>query len=303
MVDQENFVNLTERLSPICIKTDINVPDSQTTQSVLFQSDQHFDSVHCMRDMLERHLKEAVAADAPIYFLGDWYDMMQGRNDPRRNKGSMRQGLMADNYIDRAIDETVEFLTPYCKNIVGWAKGNHETAILRHLETDVINRTIESLRHKGADIKPMGYQGWIFFRLHREPTKKTTRRTDIHTVRTFFTHGYGGAAPVTKGVIQANRKAVYLPDADIVISGHTHQQWDFPINRYRISQRGVVYTDTQYHLQLPCYLDPAPEDSDGMGWAIEKGFPPTPTGAWWVDFCYTKSDNKRLFTIDARRAQ
>jgi len=303
MEAEESFSNTTTRLSNICIRTDINVADSQKTQSVLFQSDQHFDSTHCMRDMLERHLQEAVSTNSPIYFLGDWYDMMQGRNDPRRSKNSMRPGLMADNYIDRAIDETVEFLTPYCKNIVGWAKGNHETSILRHLETDVINRTIESLRHKGASIKPMGYQGCIFFLLHRNPISKNKRRSDTYTIRTFYTHGYGGSSPVTKGVIQANRKAVYLPDADIVISGHTHQQWDFPVTRYRISQRGKQYTDTQYHLQLPCYLDPSPEDADGMGWAIEKGYPPTPTGAWWVDFTYAKLENNRIFTTDVRRAQ
>ncbi len=55
-----------------------------------------------------------------------------------------------------------------------------------------------------------------------------------------YHHGYGGGGPVTKDVIQTNRRAVYLPDANIVISGHTHDRWIVPVTRNRISHIGIV---------------------------------------------------------------
>jgi hypothetical protein len=102
------------------------------------------------------------------------------------------------------------------------------------------------------------------------------------TIHLWRTHGYGGAAPVTKGTIQTNRRAVYVPDAEIIVSGHTHQEWYFPIQRMRVSRKGRVYQDTQWHVSLPSYKDSFKDGYSYGEWAIEKGFPPAPIGAAWL---------------------
>ncbi len=89
---------------------------------------------------------------------------------------------------------------------------------------------------------------------------------------------------MTKGVIQTNRMAVYLPDADFVVTGHTHNEWIFPITRERISQADVLFKDRQVHIKLPGYKDEYAEGAEG--WHIERGGPPKPLGAAWLHFFY-----------------
>ena len=53
---------------------------------VYFTSDVRFDSARCYRESLKRHLDEAKKLGASISIFGDWFDAMQGRFDPRRDK-------------------------------------------------------------------------------------------------------------------------------------------------------------------------------------------------------------------------
>ena len=96
-----------------------------------------------------------------------------------------------------------------------------------------------------------------------------------------YFHGSGGGGPVTRGAIQTNRMAVNYPDADVVMSGHTHDNWIIPIKRQRIGQSGVPYQDLAYHVRTPTYKD---EYDSGVGWAIEKGLNPKPLGCVWLEF-------------------
>ena len=111
------------------------------------------------------------------------------------------------------------------------------------------------------------------FHIHK--TVRKSRKLKYH-------HGSGGGGPVTKGVIQTNRQAVYLPDADIVVNGHTHDAWYVPIARERLSDKGVVYRDLLHFVRTPGYKD---EYGDGSGgYAIETWKPPKPLGAVWLRF-------------------
>jgi len=56
---------------------------------MLFISDVHLDSVHCDRDKLKQHLDLALKRNAPVFIFGDLLDLMQGKYDPRSNKGDL----------------------------------------------------------------------------------------------------------------------------------------------------------------------------------------------------------------------
>jgi len=102
-----------------------------------------------------------------------------------------------------------------------------------------------------------------------------------------YTHGYGGGGPVTKGVIQANRKAVYLPDAHFCVSGHIHEHWLMTQSRERLTRSGETKIDEQVHVCLPTYKE---EYLMGEDFHRERGRPPKPLGAYWLRFFYDADD-------------
>jgi hypothetical protein len=85
---------------------------------------------------------------------------------------------------------------------------------------------------------------------------------------------------VTKGVIKTARKAVYLPDPHIVISGHIHESWKVDLMRLRLGKTGT-YHDKQTHLCIPTYKE-------------ELGAPPKPIGAYWLRLFYVNKRDEDL---------
>ncbi len=242
-------------------------------QWFLLTSDRHWDSVHSDRAMQKRHLDEAVARDAWIVDIGDLFDAMQGRNDKRGSKSSLRPEHQTSDYFTSLVETAVEFFGPYAKNILLMGTGNHETAIVKNHEINLTWHLARQLNAEfGADIHLGRYAGWL--KIQGRQTKKRYMRG----LRVYYSHGSGGSSPVTKGVIQTNRRAVYLPDADVVLSGHIHQHWQMPITRERLNDLGNVFLDTQTHVSLPSYKRVSRRD----GWEVEKGFAPGPLGAVWL---------------------
>ena len=175
----------------------------------LLIADVHFDSVSCDRELLKKHLDEVVERNAKVLIFGDFFDVMGGKFDKRSSKGDLRPEYNTSNYIDNVVDDAIDFLTPYKEYIMFISPGNHELSILKYHETDVIKRLAKAL-----DAEVGTYGGWLRIRY----SFKDAGNRGSYKIA--YNHGYGGGGPVTKDVIQTNRKAVYLPDADIVISGH-----------------------------------------------------------------------------------
>ncbi len=247
-------------------------------QWLLLRSDAHHDSILCNRSYQLQHLKEAKEKDALIADFGDLFDAMQGRFDPRRNMDELRPEYRIAKYYDFVCDDTAEYLKDYAKNILLLCMGNHETAVLKNANTNLTDRLAYKLNTMtGSNIKVGGYGGWIRFMFNMSDGISTGPRTSL---RVKYFHGAGGEAPVTRGVIQTNRQAVYLPDANVVINGHNHQQYVIPIARERLSNKGVHYSDIQSHVRIPGYKQ---DYQDGTkGWNVERGGVPKPIGAVWM---------------------
>lgn len=92
---------------------------------------------------------------------------------------------------------------------------------------------------------------------------------------------------MTRGTIQSNRLGIFTPDGDIVLSGHTHDEWTLTIPRQRISDRNVLYRDEQLHVRPPGYKDAW---GDGVGgWEVEKMLGPKALGSAWLRFSWDPS--------------
>jgi hypothetical protein len=183
-----------------------------------------------------------------------------------------------------------------------FAPGNHETAIKRRHETDMNERLVEAAkaRNTACHAYAGSYANWVRFLVRN----KERRQIIGNSIVMYMHHGYGGGGPVTRGTIQTSRMAVYLPDADIIWTGHTHDEWIMPIQRARLSLHGRPYLDRVLHVRSPGYKD---EFSEQNGWAVEKGMPPKPKGALWLRFwmeCARRNGvSGRTLRFEVREAQ
>jgi len=236
----------------------------------LFISDVHLDSVHCDRVKLKQHLDLALERNAIVFIFGDLLDLMQGKYDPRSNKADLNPKYNTARYIDEVIKDVVEFLTPYKSVLAFYSPGNHETSVEKRIEYGIVDKICDKL-----EMSQGNYSGYIYCRFfaYLEESTKVPLIIGFH-------HGYGQGGVVTRDSISTNRKAVYQPDCNILISGHTHDRWVIPISRNRISRYGESI-DQQWHIKTGTYQN-APIDFNG--YAIEKGLAPKAGAGIWMKY-------------------
>ncbi len=257
-------------------------------QWFLLRSDAHHDNSHCDHRLERKHLDQAKQRKAGIIEGGDLFCAMQGKWDKRASDSALRKELRGDDYLNRLIDYADDFYHPYAENFLVLAPGNHETSVLKRHGQNLTQSLVDRLKVEHPTTKAPGnkslslgsYAGWVRFKF----TICKTMRCSLWLYRH---HGYGGGGAVTKGVIQTNRMAVYLPDATFVMTGHTHDQWVLPLKRTRINDAGNPFQDTQWHIRCGGYKD---EFSPGDGWHIETGKEPKPLGAVWLRFYVEEGD-------------
>ena len=235
---------------------------------MLVLSDVHFDSPECDRDLLVKHLDQAQAINAPVLIIGDWFDSMRSTGDRRHTHGA-REEYDRLEYLDVLVENSAKFLTKYKDVIALITQGNHESAMLRHHNTDLTRRLAREI----GSCYGM-YRGWLVVNTRLASKGQTTLSTKI-----YYDHGSGGSAPVTRGVIKTNRRAVMLPDADIVLSGHIHERWIVEVPRIRLHKNYSVTQQSQIHVSTGTYK----KEDLTKGWGAEKGFGPPALGGCWLD--------------------
>lgn len=261
--------------------------DGELEQDFLLTADRHWDNPHSDHALQIKHLNQAAKLGAGVLDFGDFFCAMQGKYDPRASKDCLRHEHRVDDYFDALVDTAVEFFTPYKNLFIKIAAGNHETAVKKRHEIDLTKRLVKGL---GGVVQIGDYTGWVQFRF----IDGSSNKLDI--VNLWYTHGYGGGGPVTKGVIQTARRAAYNPDANIIVTGHIHEDWDLTVIRQRLMPDYTIKLEPQLHIQVPTYKD----EFKTSGWAIERGSPPKPVGARWLRF--RKSRGDAVVTYDAGKA-
>ena len=259
-------------------------------QWFLLSGDRHWDNPKSDHQLQREHLDEAVKRNAGVIDIGDLFCAMQGKYDKRSSKSDVRPEHQVDSYLDALVSTAADFFAPWSDSLIVLGVGNHEEAIRKRHETHLTERLVGILNDRtGSNICCGGYGGWVRFLFDWGGSGATK------AVLLNYSHGYGGGGPVTKGVIQTNRRATYLPDAHLVVSGHIHERWTLDLQRVRINSGGKVYHDTQTHVVVPTYKE---EYGDGYGgWHVERGAPPKPIGAAWLRFWWNRKQNQVCYDI------
>jgi hypothetical protein len=242
---------------------------------ILLISDLHWDNPHCDRQLLKRHLDEAVAGGHDILINGDLFCAMQGKYDGRRSKADIRPEHNNAKYLDALVETAAEWFAPYAQNIKVIGYGNHETSILKHCETDLIERLVTLLNaNTKSSIEIGGYGGWIIYRMRRGNRASTPFKIK-------YFHGSGGGGVVTKGSIQFNRMMTMIEGADAIWMGHVHESMEMTYTMERLTQKDTIVLRDVLMIRTPAYKE---EYQDGSkGWHIERGAPPKPLGGRWLE--------------------
>lgn len=238
---------------------------------VFLSSDWHWDSVKCDRDRLASDLEKAKRLNAAVLSIGDQFDAMGGKYDPRSNgKWDVRPEFQRGNYYDDIVTQCADWLKPWREQMALFTPGNHETAVRKRMETCLTTRLVERLRLQGSKVRQGGYAGWVMFR-----GRASERNTALY--RLWYHHGYGGGGPVTRGVIDFSRYLVDV-DADCVVAGHVHQRTLIEATRQRLSPHGLPRVSPMHLVRSASYKSECLTD----GWAVEKGMSSRPLGGWWM---------------------
>lgn len=269
--------------------------NASDTVSTLVLSDVHYDSMKCKRKLLKKHLDEILDADGLIFIHGDWFDVMATYGDKRMKREGVdpRYIKKGRSYLDLVIEDSVEFLKPYAKNIALIGYGNHETSIYKYHDTDPIRRLVARLNtlHEG-NIQLGQYSGFIKFVF---AYKNGQAR---HQIIKHYHHGFGGNAKRSKGMLDVQIEVMKYPDADILVRGHDHQKWHDPSTvRWRLKQNGEIAKDNVHYLKTGSYKDGLEEGK--QGWEVEKNFLPTRMGGWFLDYVFNKNNGVEIRPIEA----
>ena len=245
-------------------------------QWFLLTSDRHWDNPKSNWELQKKHLDEALERGAAVIDCGDWFCAMGGKADPRSAKPDIRPEHQVGDYFDSLVTTAADFFEPYSHILAVIGTGNHEASVLKRQETDLIQRLVSVLNDRtGSTIHSGGYSGFLRFIL----TERKSGRTLGKSLVCHYSHGSGGGGGTTRGIGMSARKSQYLPDAQLVISGHIHESWKLDLVRYRLSTQNNTFLDEQTHLLLPTYK----QEYDGFeGWHVTTGKPPKPIGAYWL---------------------
>jgi hypothetical protein len=257
----------------------------QSGQEFLLVSDLHWDNPHCDRGLLKNHLDEAVKRNAAIILNGDTYCCMGGKYDRRADKSLIRPEHNTDRYFDAIVDTSVEWFAPYAKNILLIGYGNHETAIIKHGETDLLQRFASTLNYAtGSAVQVGGYGGTIDIRVLHDTIR------GVNFVVHYF-HGHSGGGVVSRGVIHDQRLLAGTEGYDLTWMGHVHELYYHQnmIHRYDRSTKTLIQKPI-HQLRTATYK----EEWDGgyMGFHTERGRGPKPLGGYWLKLETSRNTSK-----------
>ncbi len=249
--------------------------------NIAMLSDLHWDNPKCDRDLLKRHLDYCLLKSIPIMLNGDTFCCMQGKWDPRGTKSDIRPEHNNVRYLDSIVETAVEWFSPYAHLMTVVGYGNHETAIIKRQETDILQRFVDLLNATNhTNVQVGGYGGWLILNLVH-PKSGMNMSCKIK-----YFHGSGGGGVVTKGAINLTRALEMCEDFDVFTMGHIHENASRNDVRECIHHNGCTgYSSVQKELHLMITGTYKEEYGVGSGgWHVERGAPPKPLGGRILTF-------------------
>ena len=244
-------------------------------------SDPQFGAGNVDVKLLGRELDDAAELGDSILFNGDVFDAITFK-DKRSSPDVLHPRYRGrKDALDEVVRDVGEFLKPYAKagHIKMLGQGNHELAVEKYGDTDIIRRLIDILEQSSGNPIAHGMtNGFVVHRLTRDGISADHRIN--------YLHGSGGAAPVTEGITALKRHALAV-HADIYWQGHRHYRWfhdearqtyDVAQRRARIQQYLLLMTGSYFITYAGQSQESIREDGRRSNYAADVNYPVQPRG-------------------------
>lgn len=241
----------------VCRPARLMVSKKRRAVGLRLMSDLHLGAAHVDYKLIQRELDDALANNDRILINGDLLDMILPK-DAKRYQPTCPHPRIAkrNDQVNAAVEWAVELLSPVAHLIDMLGLGNHETAVTRWHSVDPTLLVLYELekvsrqREPGHIIHYGGYTGFVDYRISNESSGSSSFRWVL-----YYHHGSGGAAPVTKGLIDFARKDVWV-DADMMWLGHKHNRLVVTVEKVRCPEKGDdVEVRNVHHVMTGAYFN------------------------------------------------
>lgn len=226
---------------------------------------------------LRRHVKAIKAnPNARWVGMGDYGDLIDPRRD-RRSDGlpipeRYRDAMFKEGGVpSETVAHACELLEPIAAQCIGFAEGNHETAVRRHMDRSIASEIAAQLNISRWLLGYSGFIRWTFKRASSGSSGATTR------VLIHVHHGYqAGRRPGAK-INEIQLEKSRYPTADILLRGHAHERVGHVFDALDVGTHHVRETHWAYVLSGTYKLgrvDTKVNDPVHSSWEETKGFHP-----------------------------
>lgn len=193
-----------------------------------------------------------------------------------------------DNLHHEQCKSVIKSLTPIKNQILGTLGGNHEATLKKMASYDAVAVIAE-----GLEIKQLTDPSYMILRFHNGGKSML--------IRLWLSHGcfMGGGKFRGSKVNNLEAKAGQF-EADIYLSGHTHDRWVTSRTNLVITDRGLIKENRKIFCNTGSFVDSYTQ-GESDSWVSRSGFPPMTPGCIRIDF-YLKRNTKggRYIDIHAR---
>jgi len=264
-----------DRVGEIVWRYHVPVGSGCDNLKIMFVGCSHLDSIECNRAKLKSVLNRAVDEGARIIFNGDNFDLMQGRNDPRRTKTAMKPEYVG-SYVNDIVSDAVDFFSKYAANIDIMALGNHETSFMRNCDVDVNKFVCDMMStedHRVYTGSIMGYLQLVFCDSNRHSGTRL-----VH-----FRHDGGALGKRSKGILAYDILAGEHSNTDVFVTAHGHQMIHHETKSEVVDKGGNVKYRERILLSCPSFKEEWADKNKSNWWcATNKG--PRAVGGWLTTF-------------------
>jgi len=284
---------VTTRPNPIIVK-------SGDVVGLTLMSDIHIGAPYVDYKKVAKEIQVAKDRGDWLLFNGDLYDAILVQDKKRFTGESLHPRLQnRNNILNEAVQWGTEMLAPVVDRIIMIGVGNHEFAVEKHHNYDPIQATIYELekllpKNSKHTIHHGGVTGFVDFRFRYANPSENKRNEHGRRFVLYYHHGSGGAAPVTKGMIDFNRKAAWV-NADLIWMGHKHNRLNDTYERIECPLQGEGPTIKEVRNIMTgaygnCYVGQSQKSIREHGrksnYVSESGFAPQGKGGARVELAF-----------------
>jgi predicted phosphodiesterase len=250
-------------------------------------SDIHMGHVDYDKSFAQKTIAWIAKKGASTILLGDLIDGICPK-DLRFENSSIADEfkIHLDNLHHKQTEAVLKLLDPIKENVIAVMGGNHEETVKKHYSYDATQVIAETLKRP---ILPD--PSYVVLRFSHNGSKRL--------VKIFCTHGQFLGGRKRGGKVNRMEDLAAHFDADIYVSGHSHDLFVTRVDRVGLSRNGKYETHRRHFINTGSFMSTYAE-SEHSTWGSRKLFPPCKPGVARVDFYSKKKNGKRYIDVHTR---